>query len=220
MAEACSILTEPWDVNRRLAELGLNEAILTRAIQSGFSAWAACTPNHPLNYPGLASWAEAIRALGEDLAPEGWTRIENFGQPLVINRTQTIALTVSTGDENTGRELALQPRTKTSKGPRTIEAVQANAFLFPQMEEERLAQIERLRNRSTWLLLMHRDLVAGEVRCELSRPVTMDVEQHIDGWSERIILKSVEFEGNANPKSYDEGGPDDGEISVEIKRRR
>ena len=58
---------------------------------------------------------------------------------------------------------------------------------------------------------MHRDLVAGEVRCELSRPVTMDVEQHIDGWSERIILNSVEFEGNASVKSYDEGGPDDGE---------
>jgi hypothetical protein len=218
-AEAYSILTEPWDVNRRLAEMGLTEDILARAGQKGLSAWASCTGNHPLNYPGIASWAEAIRSLGEDLAVDGWSRVDISGQPLIMNRDGSIALTVASGDENTGKNGSLPPRTKASKGPRTVEAVEANAYLFPYMEEDRIAQIERVRNRRTWLLLMYRDLVSGELRCELSCPITMDVDRHIDGWSERIILKPVEFDGEADVKGYDEGRPDDGEITVEIRRR-
>jgi hypothetical protein len=170
MAEALRIFTEPWDVKRRLRELGLTVEILINAVERSFASWAACTPNDPLNFPAIAGWAAAIRSLGDDLAPKGWMRVEDVGQPLIVNANQTIALTVASCDENTGRVDEFQPRTKASKGPRTLEKVQNNAYLFPEMEEDRDARIQAAISRSTntWMLLIHRDLLAGEVRCELS----------------------------------------------------
>lgn len=222
MAEALRIFTEPWDVKRRLRELGLTVEILINAVERSFASWAACTPNDPLNFPAIAGWAAAIRSLGDDLAPKGWMRVEDVGQPLIVNANQTIALTVASCDENTGRVDEFQPRTKASKGPRTLEKVQNNAYLFPEMEEDRDARIQAAISRSTntWMLLIHRDRLAGEVRCELSRPIALDPERHIDTWSERIILKPVDFERTYRALPDDgRGGTDAGEIQIEIKRR-
>lgn len=206
------------DVNRRLAELGVTRSALRTAVERAQAAWAACTANHPRNFPGIASWAAAVCGLGDELAPSGWQRIEDNGQPLIVKGN--IALTAASGDENTGRTGESQPRTKASKGPVMVEAINRNTYLFPQMQkdaDEKAAQREA-RAQNTWVLLTYRDEIVGEVRCELSRPITMDQDRHIDGWSERIILDPVEFEvterGNA-----DDGGEDGGEISIEIRRR-
>jgi len=221
MAKQQTVFTEPWDINRRVARLGLTVAILIAAVEKSLAAWAACTGNDPLNFPGIASWAAAIRSLGEDLALKGWARIEDVGQPLIVNADQSIALTVASGDENTGRVATFAPKTKSSKGPRTIEKVQHNAWLFPQMEADENAKLEstKKRNANTWMLLLHRDTLAGEIRCELSRPITLDTEGRIDGWSERIILKPVDFDRVLNAVPEDGGNSDDGEIDIDIKRR-
>lgn len=63
MAELKRVLTEPWDVNRRLAQLGLTSEVLTKAVESAQAAWSACTENDPPNFPGIASWAAAVRSL-------------------------------------------------------------------------------------------------------------------------------------------------------------
>lgn len=221
MSQTQSIWSEPWDVNRRLAELGLTRSILRKAVERGQAAWAACTANHPANFAGIAGWADAICGLGDELVPSGWERVDPNGQPLVVKGD--IALTAASGDENTGRtaESQPQPRTKASKGPMTVEAVNRNAFLFPQMQKDDDEKIARLiaRTQNTWVLLMHRDEVEGEVRCELSRPITMDQERHINGWSERIILDPIDFEGLESGKREDDGGGDEGDISIEIRRR-
>jgi len=219
MTASDQIYFEPWDVNRRLADLGLNRKIVTDAVQRGFAAWAACTANHPVSFPGLAGWAETVCALGDFLAPLGWSRIDETGQPLVINSKRTLALTVATGDENTGLRSNVDPCTRSSKGPRTVQAVQRNAWLFPEMEQDEIASRES-QERDTWLLLMHRDLGAQEVRCELSRPISIDQEGHIDQWSERIILEPTSFDGYDQTRGL--SGTDEaqtGEIVVEIKRR-
>lgn len=219
MSQAQPVWTEPWDVNRRLTELGLTRAALRTAVERGQAAWAACTANHPRNFPGIAGWAEAVCALGDELAPNGWQRIEDNGQPLVVKGD--VALTAASGDENTGRNAESQPRTRASKGPVTVEAIHRNAYLFPQMQEDadKKNALIQARAQNTWVLLMHRDEVAGEVRCELSRPIRMDQERHIVEWSERIILDPVDFEGLETGKVEDEGGGDGGDISIEIRRR-
>ena len=58
MNEALPVYSDEWDVNRRLADLGLEEASLIRAVQRGLAAWASCTENHPPVFGGLSAWSE------------------------------------------------------------------------------------------------------------------------------------------------------------------
>jgi len=224
MAEERRIFSEPWDVNRRAAELGLTTEILRKAVEEYLSACASYSDrNYPRNFPACAGWAEAVCSLGDQLAPNPfqWTRIDPCGQPLVINRTGTIALTVAGGDKYTGTVDLSEPRTKNNKGPMTVDFVNTNAFLFPEMEEDKQAKTEQIRTRSrnTWILLIHRDMDAREVRSELSLPTQMDQEGHICGWSDRIILNPLDFDGIQNTASDNGGESDGGNITVEIKRR-
>jgi hypothetical protein len=70
-----------------------------------------------------------------------------------------------------------------------------------------------------WVLLVYRDREAGEVRCELSSPISMGPEGYVDGWSERIILAATPFGDNVISLTDGDGGPKSPEIDVEIKKR-
>lgn len=215
-----SIWEEPWDVNRRLNELGLTEDVLRQSIMRAQAAWAQCTPHHPRPFAAIVTWGEGMCALRDLLIPRGWSCADDRGLPLAVNPQGTLAITIQSGDENTGRVGQGQPRTSSGHGPATIDFVQQNAYLFPDMEAEARARFEQERQRAknTWVLLLKRDSVLGQVRCELSHPTAMDEENRIVGWSERIILPPVEFDPTPDIAA-DDGGPDDGEITIDIKRR-
>jgi len=218
MALPESVYVESWDVNRRLAELGLEGDDLLQPAERGFSAWANCTANHPKAIPGLWAWGETVCALGERLIPLGWERKDESNWPIVINKSGTIALSVATGNEDTGRRDS-DPLTASAKGPRTVNAIVANQrqLVFPEM----LPPVESLNapGRATWLLLVYRDVDAREMRCELSRPISMDDDGRVDGWAERIILTSRPFDGIGGVFADGGNGPQSPEITVEIKRR-
>jgi hypothetical protein len=213
---------EPWDVNRRLRELSdaLTTDVLIEAVTRAQAAWAACTRHHPRSFAGIASWAEGIRTLRDQLTPFNWSSEDDRGQPRAVDPEGILAITVLSGDEITGKVGQGQPRTKTGHGPATIEFVDTNAYLWPQWESEARASLERERilEKNTWVLLMYRDTKLGQVRCELSHPTGMDGENRIISWSERIILPPVEFEPIPENVTMNEG-PDDGEITIDIKRR-
>lgn len=218
MALSDSVYIEPWDVNRRLAELGLKEECLLQPAERGFTAWASCTANHPSAIPGLSAWGETVCALRERLIPLGWERKDEQNWPLVVNKGGTIALSVATGNEDTGRK-DRDPVTASAKGPRTVSAITANQnqLVFPEM----LPSLESLKatGRTTWLLLLYRDTDAREMRCELSRPIGMDSEGRVDGWAERIILSPRPFDGIEGALVGGGNGPQSPEITLEIKRR-
>jgi hypothetical protein len=202
----------------RLADLGLNEAILLQAVQQGQAAWAGCTSNHPPLYRGIAAWAETVSGLREQLLPMGWRRFEQGNLPLTVSEGGNIAITVSTGDEETGRRDG-SPCTRSSKGPRTATAVTANALQLKLFGDIRLRpeDLERINGQMTWILLFHRDTRENEVRSELSRPIKMDIEGHVTGWAERILLGSMPFESGAiSPSSI----PQTPSLVVEVKRKR
>jgi hypothetical protein len=210
---------EPWDVDARLRELGLERQLLRRAVEIGFAAFAEGTPNDAVPFPGYSMWAQASRGLRDLLAPHGWRRLNESNQCLVLDPRANRVLVVATGDENTGNRDGV-PKTKSKKGPRTIEAVQRNAYLFPEMEEDDPAEfVDAAGDRETWILLMHRDMEAQIVRSELSRPVLMDPERRIGGWSERIQLDSIPFGDIDQRPGRKDSGPKTPEIKVEIKRR-
>lgn len=220
MTEAAKrVFTDPWEVNRRLAELGVTAEILMKSVESSQAARNACTENDPPNFAGIAGWAAAVRSMREDLGLEGWTRLDDTGQPLIVRRDGRLALTCTSADENTGR--ASDPKTKSCKGPRTLEKVETNNWLFTEIAEAEAARIDSINRRrlNTWMLLIHYDKVLGQVRSELSRPVEADPEGHIVGWSERIILPPFDVEPIYEALPDDGSNSDGGDIEIDIKRR-
>jgi hypothetical protein len=204
------------NAHQRLEQLGLSALPLLEATRRGLAAAAACTPNHPRIMPGLSAWSETVCGLREELAPEGWVRLDEGNLPWTVNAEGSIAIAVATGDEDTGREQG-SPCTKSKKGPRVAEAVEANQLeLFPT--GVRLPATTPP-GRTTWLLLIHRDARAGELRVELSRPVNMSEDNRVDGWSERIILDSTPFDRDLDLKPLSPNSPSGPDIEVEIKRR-
>lgn len=209
------------EVETRLSALGLNSATLLESAKRGLSAFAACTPHHPRNFPALSSWAEAMRGLRDLLVvtPFRWVSVEDGGQPQVHNPSGSIVLTVAGGDKNTGRIGDLEPKTSSSKGYTTSRAMAHNAFLFPEMEAEAQERRDRASMRQTWFLLVHRDFLAGEMRCELSMPISMSEDRHIDGWKERILLPSTSFDAATLRGIPDEPLELTKEVQIDLKRR-
>jgi hypothetical protein len=203
------------DARRRLAELGVESKALLDAAGRGLAAAASFTPNHPAIAAGFMAWAETICALRDALLPLDWERVDEGNLPLTVNFEGTVAITVATGDEDTGRESG-SPCTKSKKGPRVARAIAANQLqLFPI--PVKLPQTESA-GRATWLLLIHRDYIARELRAELSRPIAMGEDGRVDAWAERIILDAVPFDESFSfePAPDAPQGPD---VDVEIKRR-
>ncbi len=161
-----------------------------------------------------------VRSLREYLLPAGWERSDENNYSLVINPTGTVAIAVATGDDATGRA-DVQPTTKSSKGPSTVEAVTSNQqqldLVFPPVAVPApVRAVSADEQRMTWILLVHRG--QGEVRCELSLPTSMGTDGRVDGWQERIILGAIPTEPDMleiTPPSP----PDQPDINVDVKRR-
>lgn len=212
-----AIHTDPVNVARRLAQLGLKEKQMADVVRRGYLAFASCTVNHPLLYPGFSAWAEMVAGLREYLLPEDWDRSDDKNYALVVNPTGTMAIAVATGDEATGRA-DMAPTTKSSKGPSTVDAVSSNnaqlelPYDFPPVVRPSVTDEQRM----TWILLVHR--APGEVRCELSLPTSMGSDGRVDGWRERIILSAVPTDPDValllTPPTTP--APD---VTIDIKRR-
>lgn len=207
----------PVDKHARLAELGLREAWLLRAVSHGLMAWANCSENDPPTFPGFAAWAATVRTLREELAPEGWRSCDE-GVSLAVNDDGNIAVLVAAGDNGTG-DPTKRVSTKRSRGPKTSEQVQLNRGqlrLFPVTDP--IVAVDLPDDRQVWMLLYRRDLFARKVWCELSLPISMGDDARPDEWRERIILASIPFDEDAiYPAADDDSfGPD---IDIPVEKR-
>lgn len=208
---------EPEDVRHRLSDLGLEEEPLKDVVRRGQLAFLNCTPNHPPPFPGMSAWAETVCALREYVIPAGWQRSNDNNYALSVDPGGQVAIAVATGNDGTGRADAI-PSTNARKGPSTSDAVTANQLRFSFMDQPsapRGAPAAAGSGRATWILLIHR--AAGEVRCELSLPISIGEDGHIDAWRERILLASIPLDGDlAEAVPAPPPLPD---IDVSIRRR-
>jgi hypothetical protein len=223
MEEKAAIYLESFAVRSQLAALGLLEEVLLAAVSAGEAAAAMTTLHHPKNHAGFVMWSEPSKTLRDLLVPFGWVKEDVDGQPLVRNARDTIAITVAGGDEWTGRppEREEQPRTRSKKGPVTINAVKANSgWLFRDMAIDELKRLARPK-RKTFVLLTYRDEENAETRSELSLPVETDDADHICGWKMRILLPAIPW--GDEPTRISQTKPEDGGLSsvddVQIRRK-
>lgn len=223
MTAAYVVYSKPTDIQAVLAEMGLTEQILSDSARAGHEAAAGATRHHPKSYAGYIAWSETMKALRDFLAvnPHKWEIDDIKGQPLVVNPKGTIVLTVASGDEATGRPGNTRPKTKSTKGPVTLNAVASNrGWLFPELELDELVRINASKQRETWFLLICRDDKKQETRCELSCPILTDSRGRISDWSKRIILPSIPYSDKPKAQSRK---PDDsnqsGEVTVTIQRK-
>jgi hypothetical protein len=202
---------ETQEVVDRLAQLGLSADALREAVEMGEAARNSCTANDPAITPGFLAWARTTRGLRELLAPEDWRRSNEGGLETTVAPDGNLALAVATGDDSTGRAGA-SPKTKYSKGPATVAAVEQNQLsLFESLEP--IVPGPAPTDRVTWLLLIARG--GREVRCELSLPAAIGDDGRVEVWAERIILEPVSRDPEPTVNPVDQ----EPEIVVEVSRR-
>jgi hypothetical protein len=201
----------PKPVADRLTELGLDEGRLREAVYQGHLQRTRLTRNHPTIYHGLNMWGELVAALREQLSPE-WEREDIGSYALTVNEGLNLAIAVASGDEGTGDPSA-HPSNRSRKGRNTVDAIEVNRqfelfeLLPPKSDKEE--------SRQTWVLMHHTDHGRGEIRVELSLPLSIGTDGKITAWAERIILSSIPFDDQLveiNPPT----GPD---IDIDIQRK-
>lgn len=202
---------DPVSVSAALAQLGLTEGVLIEAVRQSHLARSNATANHPPLYASFVAWGEAVRALRDGLAPDGWVRSNEKNWPRVIHPDGHIALTVATANEGTGRA-DQTPITTSSKGPSTIAALEVNRqFWLPGLEPAEAEEDDQ--EPTTWLLLIHH--AREEIRCELSLPLDVDGEGRVSVWSERILLRSLPLD----PEPIEITPPSLPDIDVSVRRK-
>jgi hypothetical protein len=182
-------------VTNALADLGLNEDIVSEAILQGEIARASCTKNDPPCVPGIYSWGSTVRAFRDILIPLGWEKDDTGNYSTVVSPDKSFAIAVVTGDAGTG--LAdHQPTSKYRKGNKTRDAIAANQqCLFPedqQVADEEAAKAEAAEKRITWMLLKRRS--GDRVFAELSLPKEISKSGLVEEWQTRIILTPIDVE--------------------------
>jgi hypothetical protein len=206
--------SDPITASDALIRLGLTEDVLVAAAMQGYMARTNCTANHPPLFPSFVAWGETVRALREQLAPMGWTRIDEKNYSRTLHPEGHTAIAVATGNEATGVAHE-SPITKSVKGPSTVESVEANRLQawLPGMEPPSTSSKEDEAQPTTWLLLIHH--APNELRAELSQPVEIGTDGRINGWRERILLRSVPLD----PEPLAITPPSLPDLDVEIRRK-
>ena len=207
--------SDPDDVRSALERLGVTEAALRRAIFAGWAERAACTGNDAPIAPGFLQWNRTLRTLREQLAPSGWRASNDDRYFTAVNAAGDLAVAVASGCANTGLPRR-PPTTRSRKGPSTCAAVERNhdQFELPFAPVSLRRAAADGEGRVTWLLLFHVD--EREIRAELSLPVGMDEDGHVDRWRERIIIARTPLDPTALPIPAEE--PDQ-PIDVPVRRR-
>lgn len=196
----------------RLQEVfGLTPALLQDVIMDGLLARTSCTKHHPKTYPGLAQWAETVRALRDKTVTLGWTSTDDRNFPLSLHPDNNVVIAVQTGDRETGTTGI--PSNRAPKGANTEDAVAVNQrqlSLFDTLPE--LPTMDGKSSKIMWVLLYH--VAPNEVRFELSLPSQM-VGGKIRSWEERLVFQPISL-SETDINLGDDDGP---EFDVPVERR-
>lgn len=212
-----------WDVDARLAELGLARGQLLDIVKARVAAFAGCTDNDPPGSAGWESYRAGVRRARELLGPQGWKKDNTGGYATVINMERKVRLAMLNADDGAGMpELITQNRSK--KGPNSERAASANRSfsqipLFDDADvDSRTADPSDtdLDEYATWHLCVYID--PNTVRAELSLFGEFS-QGFVTQCIEKIILvgKGDWDQVMQTPDAGDDDGSQDFDIQVNWK---
>lgn len=175
----------------RILELtGLSIEVFRRAAQIAYAERANCNMFDPTTTPGTEAWRHATRYVRHMAFDLGYRLDDPKNLPLVISDALEINITVSSGDDATGLMFSTrEPKTKNPKGAILGAAVRRNLDqeeLFPELVPTEVVSFGKTAGYPTWVFLIY--VTDEEIRAELSLPSSMDGRDHINGWSQRVII--------------------------------
>lgn len=166
-----------------LASLDLSDELLLAAMRSALIQSRRVTDFHPRGWDNNELYGEGTAGLREILQPHNWTTYREGGVEGVMNAAGDVAIIVSSGTRETGRDDGPAPRTKNPKGSATKRAVNAN-------QPALFGSDDRAGSVKTWILLHYLDYASDELRLELSLPRSMR-GNYVGEWETRILLASL-----------------------------
>lgn len=218
------VRAERFEVEGRLAALGLTMEELHGIFKRAQAERSACTALDPITLPGVVFWGRVIRFAREAYIPKGWKPKRPKLIELVVNAEEKFAFTVCSGNFNTGKQGSEHPASRYGKGTAMKERIAANQLVLPGMETPPLRRDADAYAGETWCLLYYHEAVKDEDEAtektrlwsELSLPKSVGDRGKIDTWKERIILDPIDFDEPLALPDPDEENPPD--IDVPIQR--
>jgi hypothetical protein len=198
------IWRDPWDVDRRLAELRLGpRARLLKVRSVAISAGADATPFHPANASGTFSYHHGTFALRDEFVGEDWRLDRPDGVEAI--RNDAIQVKVIFANVDVASSDNLNPKPRSRKGAGTERVCGGNLFgSLPEFAPRQPA------GWATYYLMVDENGAA-----ELTRPVVRDGT--FTSYIERIYLSDgSDMEGT--PVVLDDGDVPD-EFDPQVVRK-
>ena len=120
------ILREPWDVDRRLSELGLSRRKLLEVVAVAMTERANATPYHPINAPGTFAYQHAVFALRDKFVPSGFEVDREGGVESI--RHDGLQLKVAFANVDIACNFIHMPQPRSEKGSGAERAAIGNLF--------------------------------------------------------------------------------------------
>ena len=205
----CVVIWEREAVRAALHEFDLTLDELIEVVEAARWGRNSASQWDPTGFRGWLQYAHATRALRTALAEDRpasrkWRTDNTDGFCQTIDPREKTSITVSSGDEDTGRPDG-QPKTRNPKGKCSIRGLRSNRlqmdlFSFDEPADDPLV----------WVLLIHVD--EDEVRAELSLPLGVDETRRIDAWAKRIVIRT-----DSPPNEGAKADEDDLDIKVALR---
>lgn len=195
-----------------LRDLGLREDQVREAVGAGNTARLSAVGKHcAKSAPGYLAWNGVLTSLSQQLCAGDWKRHDPQSLPVLLNRTTKVLLTVSSGNNLTGRRgPRTSPSTKNPKGELTRDLQRNNREstqepLFEASHQRSTSKfLTELEDFKFWVFLVHFDKDQDEIRYEISRPLSSDSKGYTCEWYPRLVqppyaLKPGSFNNDEDP---------------------
>ena len=171
------LLEEPWDVDRRVTELGLTREGLVNAVQAARTASGNATALHPSNAAGTFGYHEGVAALRQEFVGEEWVIDRKDGVETIRNDLKGLKIGFCNVDHACGEKA---PKPRSDKGAASERA--CGPMLFDPGELRYFVRDDAVGLAFYYLM------VDETGRAELTRPKISG--KTFEGAVERIILLS------------------------------
>lgn len=215
MTVATLVPLSPPSDEQRLAQFGLSTELIHMGMRPGLTRAANRTSLALRSTPGTDIYHDGMEQLNRLLVERGWDLVYIDHQPRLLHPDRIMAFTIASGVDVANPDRRKQPYTR-RKGDATRSSLDQSAnktaslFEVPDIVQEKKL-VAATEAAPLWLLIHER--TERGMNLELSRPAVMTESGRITDWSDRILIKFLDLDGDLTV--FDQS--DDGDIDVNVE---